>query len=244
VLTVTVNNASRPEGAGNPAFAYSVTGNLLNGDTYSTAVMGEPVYTTTATVDSPPGTYPVSIVGGLSSANYRLSLVAGTLTVTPVTSDFSITATPASQIAPPGASANYTVQLAPIGSSFDHPVEFTIAGLLAGATYSFTSATATPGSQGAATTLSIHIPQTQAEFSLPGEAPLLATLLVLPLAALRRRRRLTSLLLAGFIAITFIGMISCGAGGYFSQPQQTYNITITGTSGALTHSTTVTLTVQ
>lgn len=244
MLTVTVSNASRPEGQGNPAFTYSVTGNLLNGDTYSTAITGEPIYRTTATVDSPPGTYPISILGGLISANYRLTFVDGTLTVTQVSSDFSIVATPASQIVPPGAAANYTVQLAPIGSSFDHPVGLTITGLPSGATYSFTSTTVTPGSQGGASTLTINVPQTHAQLSLLGKAPFLATLLVLPLAALRRRYRLISLLLVAFIAITAAGITGCGAGGYFSQPQQTYTITITGTSGVLTHSATVTLTVQ
>src|SRR6202020_1761983 len=48
-LTITVAAASRPYGQGNPAFSYSVTGTLLNGDTYATAVTGVPVYSTTGT---------------------------------------------------------------------------------------------------------------------------------------------------------------------------------------------------
>jgi YVTN family beta-propeller protein len=246
VLTVTVNNASRSQGQGNPAFTYTVAGNLLNGDTYSSTVTGEPVYRTTATVNSPPGTYPISIIGGLSSANYLLNFVNGTLTVTPnagIPSDFSITAKPSSQLIPPGAAANYTVQLAPIGPSFDLPVGLTVTGLPANATYSFNPATVTPGSQGVASTLTINVPQTQTKLSLSGKVPLLAALLTLPWLVLRRRR-LASLLLAAFMTIAAIGMSGCGTGGYFSQPQQTYTITITGTSGTLTHSTTVTLTVQ
>jgi hypothetical protein len=40
-------------------------------------------------------------------------------------------------------------------------------------------------------------------------------------------------------------LTGCGSStGFFASAPQTYNITITGTSGALTHSTTVTLTVQ
>ena len=79
-LTVTVANASRAYGQGNPAFTYSVTGTLVNGDTYATAVTGVPVYSTTAIATSPAGTYPIS-VAGLNSNNYLIAFVNGTLTV-------------------------------------------------------------------------------------------------------------------------------------------------------------------
>jgi hypothetical protein len=196
-------------------------------------------------VDSPVGTYPVTIVGGLSSANYRLSFVSGTLTVTPNAGglpDFSIKATPASQLIPPGASTSYTVQLAPLGSSFDGSIGLSVTGLPSNATYSFNPAAVTPGQQSVASTLTINVPKTQAKLSIPVKTPLLAALLLLPLTMLRRRR-LTSLL-AVIVTIAAIGMSGCGAGGYFSQPEQTYTVTITGTSGTLVHSTTVTLTVQ
>ena len=40
-------------------------------------------------------------------------------------------------------------------------------------------------------------------------------------------------------------MSGCGgAAGYFTQQQQTYTVTVTGTEGALSHSATVSLTVQ
>lgn len=80
-LTVTVDNASRLTGQGNPAFSYTVTGTLVNGDTYSTAVTGVPVFSTTANETSPAGTYPVSIESGLNSTNYVIAFVSGTLTV-------------------------------------------------------------------------------------------------------------------------------------------------------------------
>jgi hypothetical protein len=43
-----------------------------------------------------------------------------------------------------------------------------------------------------------------------------------------------------------LGLTSCGGGGngFFGQQVQTYTVTVTGTSGGLSHSFTVTLTVQ
>ena len=83
-LTVTVANATRPYGEGNPAFSYTVTGALVNGDTYTTAVAGVPVYSTTAMPVSPAGDYPIS-VADLNSNNYLITVVNGTLTVTKAT---------------------------------------------------------------------------------------------------------------------------------------------------------------
>lgn len=83
-LTVTVGNASRAYGQGNPAFTYSVTGTLVNGDTSATAVAGVPVYSTPAIPISPGGSYPIS-VADLNSANYLITFVNGTLAVTKAT---------------------------------------------------------------------------------------------------------------------------------------------------------------
>jgi hypothetical protein len=80
-LTVTVANVSRNYGQGNPAFTFAVTGTLVNGDTYQTAVTGVPVFATSATVTSPLGTYPISLTEGLNSRNYVIAFVNGTLTV-------------------------------------------------------------------------------------------------------------------------------------------------------------------
>ncbi len=108
-LTVTVTNASRQYGQGNPAFSYTVSGTLVNGDTYATAVTGVPVYSTTATVTSPVGTYPVSITGGLSSANYSIAFVNGTLTVSKGTP--SVTVASSQNPSTPAASVTFTATL-------------------------------------------------------------------------------------------------------------------------------------
>ena len=83
VLTVIPSSAARLYGDPNPAsFAYSITG-FLNGDTQA-VVSGAPTCSTTATLTSPVGQYPVLCdISGLSAANYTFTLLPGTLTVTP-----------------------------------------------------------------------------------------------------------------------------------------------------------------
>jgi hypothetical protein len=84
-----------------------------------------------------------------------------------------------------------------------------------------------------------------------GLAPFALALILLPFAGRLRRagRRLSRmlsmllLLVAGMAAAA--GISGCGSTSCFVvQEQQSYTVTVTGTSGALTHSATVTLTVQ
>jgi hypothetical protein len=77
-LTVTANDTSRYVGAANPTFTLSYSG-FRNGDT-AAALDALPTATTTATIASPIGTYPITPSGG-SSTKYTFSYVAGTLTV-------------------------------------------------------------------------------------------------------------------------------------------------------------------
>ena len=80
-LTVTADDLTRPQGEANPPLTYTLSG-LVNGDTAS-VVSDAPDLSTTATIDSPNGQYPITIaVGTLSAANYDFTTVAGTLTVT------------------------------------------------------------------------------------------------------------------------------------------------------------------
>jgi uncharacterized repeat protein (TIGR01451 family) len=82
-LTVTADSKSRGAGLANPPWTYSITG-FINGDN-SSAVVGAPSLSTTATTSSALGSYPISVaVGTLTSANYDFpNLVSGVLTVTP-----------------------------------------------------------------------------------------------------------------------------------------------------------------
>jgi sugar lactone lactonase YvrE len=75
-LTITVNNATRQYGQANPPFSGTTNG-LLNGDTVTIN------YSTTATITSPVGTYPITATAsGPVAGNYLVTVIPGTLTVT------------------------------------------------------------------------------------------------------------------------------------------------------------------
>jgi 6-phosphogluconolactonase (cycloisomerase 2 family) len=81
-LTVTADNQARLYGDPNPPLTYTITG-FVNGDTIS-VVSGTADCSTTATLASPVGTYPISCtIGTLAAANYVFAFVDGTLTVNP-----------------------------------------------------------------------------------------------------------------------------------------------------------------
>jgi MBG domain (YGX type)/Bacterial Ig-like domain (group 3)/Beta-propeller repeat len=78
-LTITANNVSRPYGQANPSsFGVTYSG-FVNGDT-SSSLSGALSCTTTAAQSSPVGTYPITCMG-LTSSNYAITFVPGTLTV-------------------------------------------------------------------------------------------------------------------------------------------------------------------
>jgi hypothetical protein len=80
-LTVNVANATMATSAALPTFTGSVSG-LVNGDTLGTTVIV--TYSTTATSNSPAGTYPITAtVSGTSATNYFVTVNAGTLTISP-----------------------------------------------------------------------------------------------------------------------------------------------------------------
>ena len=89
-LRLTATNAQRQIGSANPAFTVTVTG-LVNGDQ-----LQEPLEaTTTATVDSATGSYPITpitpVFASGSARNYTLAMIAGRLTVTPILPAITLT---------------------------------------------------------------------------------------------------------------------------------------------------------
>ena len=85
-LTVAANNATRAYGATNPAFSGTVTGGV-GSDTFNES------FSSSATATSNIGTYPiVPSVTGAQVANYTVTAVNGTLTVSPATTSTKLSA--------------------------------------------------------------------------------------------------------------------------------------------------------
>jgi hypothetical protein len=162
-----------------------------------------------------------------------------------------------SQTVVPGGTASYAFVVSPVGgSTFPAPVSFTVSGLPTGAIATFTPQTLAAGSGTTNVTLSVQVPSLTASLKQDhrfggGFVPVALGMLLLPFSRrLRRSARklgrgasLALLLLLSLGAVA--GLTGCGAGnGFFAQPQRTYNVTVTATSGALTHSSQVMLTVE
>lgn len=81
-LSASANSANRPYGAANPTFTISYAG-FVNGETAS-VINTAPTASTTATLTSNAGTYPITVSGG-SDNNYAFTYVSGTLTVNKAT---------------------------------------------------------------------------------------------------------------------------------------------------------------
>jgi hypothetical protein len=127
-LTAMVDPATRQYSDPNPAFQVSF-GGFVNGDTAS-VISGSPSCTTTATLSSPAGQYPVTCdLSGMSATNYTLPASAsGALTVVPentatdyIGDQFVLTASPKTTTAPVRLAAQLTQE------ADGHPGNLTLA---------------------------------------------------------------------------------------------------------------------
>jgi sugar lactone lactonase YvrE len=175
--------------------------------------------------------------------------------------DFSVavaTGMPATASILQGGTASYSLVLTPlITNTLPGTVVFSVSGLPKGATATFTPPSVAAGAGATPFILTINTPAITAELrsqpppSARRYAPVAMSLLLLPLAAFARRRRLGkqmgSLLLLLLLAAGATGLTGCvtaASSGYYGVTTQTYNLTVTGTSGNLTRTTGLTLIVQ
>ena len=179
-----------------------------------------------------------------------------TLTVTG-SPNFSIALTPASATVASGASVSSSVSITPV-NGFSAPATLSCSGLPSFATCTFSPASVTPNGAAATSTVTVATNVQTAEIqhrNRPGgkgrglaSGSMLALLLLPPLAAFKVRRKTCWLRVLG---IAFAGMLllqgalGCGGSSNNSKtPQGQYSVSITATSGTLTQSATLTLTVQ
>jgi hypothetical protein len=173
--------------------------------------------------------------------------------------DFTATATSFAATVAPGQKAGITFTFSPSGpvTSFPAAITFSLSGLPAGYTYNFSPSTIAAGSGSTAVTLTIHAPLITAITRpasgsfLPCMAPFSLALLLLPFAGRMRKagkrfgRMLSVMLLLGMSLVAAAGLSGCGStSGFFGQAQKSYAVTVIATSGALSHATNVTLTVE
>jgi hypothetical protein len=186
-------------------------------------------------------------VGDNATGSPQTATLAGTGIAAAI--DYTVTTTTPTVSVQPGTPALFTIDAAALGGSYNNPVTLSASGLPSGATYTFTPPVITPGLSGATSTLSILTPSLLALADHPHgklPPPWLAAVLLLPWFGVRRvRRRLArARLLTLLLGLASLGALAGCAGGYFGPGPQSYTITVTGTSGTIQHSTTVTLTVQ
>jgi hypothetical protein len=178
-------------------------------------------------------------------------------------SDFTFSATPTSAAIPAGKSAQFNLTISPIGG-FAQPVTLSCSGLPKGASCSATANPVTPS--GSTTTAVTVIVNTAVRTLVPSSRPMkieppramqianssrLALLIALLLAtaffSLRGRRNPAAVALVVATVVILLS-VACNGGGQAGAPAGTpagtYQIGITGTSGALSHTATVTLQVN
>jgi hypothetical protein len=167
--------------------------------------------------------------------------------------DFSVSALPAAQTVSAGSTATYNITVASINGDFDSGVMLSASGLPAGATVTFAPAEVLPGSEPAASVMTIQTGTNRARTEPPNAdggrhwIPAVTMAFCIPLLWWRRQGRirlLSTALLCALLCVGTVMLSGCGGGYYAESPAHTYTITVTGSSGSIQHSTAVTLTVQ
>jgi len=187
----------------------------------------------------------LSVADNAAGSPQTVALTGSATTPPP---SYTLSTTTPAQTIKAGGAAQYNITVTAKNGAYAQAVTLAASGLPPGATASFNPASITPGAPSATSVLSI---QTAATTSAAGIGMhLLTTMLAAPalgllfLAARRRKRWIMlAVLLLASVGVTALS----GCGGGFALPgssAKTYTVTVTGSSGSDSASTTVQLILQ
>ncbi len=173
-----------------------------------------------------------------------------TVTLTGVGSaaaDFTLTASPNSQVMQPGGSTTYTIALQSLNGTFTQPVSLTVSGNPAGTVASLSPALIDAASSNHTAVLKVQPTPSAMSQPAPMRWPITIPVVALMLGASRRWVRaswLNKALLALVALLTLASFDGCGYVVNKPGVSATYTLLIIGTSSSTSHSTSVQLTVQ
>jgi polygalacturonase/sugar lactone lactonase YvrE len=237
-------------GATSGAPTGSVT--FLDGTTVlgtSVIASGKAVYTTSALLS---GSHTIT-ANYSGDTNFNVSSVASAtnaLTVAPLDFTFAPASGVSSSLSVSrGVLASLSFQVTPTFGSYPGAVSFSVTGLPSSTTATFSPATIAASGGPQVMVMSIPTASLSARNLIPSSAaPIFLALLLLPLSAARRFRTrsagfgrilmLAVVLWSGVVVATAIS--GCGS----DHSPQTYSLTVTATSGTVSHTSAVSLTVQ
>ncbi len=173
----------------------------------------------------------------------------------PPGADFNLGVSPMSMTVARGQTATFNVSITP-ANGFNGPVSFSCSGLPAGVACNFTPATVTPSAGAATTTMTIstsNYPVASVGRSSMGMLAFLAPLFGLGLVGMvhgrSRGKKPRKILMGGGLILMLallLSAVACSGNGkgMSTTPNGTSSVMVTATSGALTHTVSVTLTVN
>jgi hypothetical protein len=165
--------------------------------------------------------------------------------------DFSVNASPAQQTILAGNSAAYIISVAPLSGGFSSAVTLSAGGLPAGVTASFSPTSVTPNAGAVYTTMTLSTSTSTAANRRPllpvggGMAMLAAILAGFGLRGARKASRSMLAVVITLLSLGIaVGLTGCGGSSSGFTPNQNYTVTVTATSGSISHTTEVILTVE
>jgi uncharacterized protein (TIGR03118 family) len=164
---------------------------------------------------------------------------------------FSLSLSAQSATVAPGGSTNLTVSAAAVGG-FNGQITLSCAAL-AGVTCAFSPTTISPGSSTPSSTLTVSVASTppgNGGYGGPGMAILLpglglfGTLLTTDKRKLITRKSILSMSVLGLLILVSLFALGCGSTSKGQTPTSQVTLMVTGTSGAVSHTTPVAITIN